>query len=280
MKPGAHPAILKLKSKSGSIRVDDKQCDIAQNRSLGSTKKGSSSSSRSLWWIFGKRSESEQEIESPPVPMSDDPRKQAGQQQQQQQEDDVEEQKFVARLIHTTIESSSGSVNGQLLLTAGSEIHIRTSSGSLNMRLVTTGAGSNTRMLSKLEQEYAHAAGTASSESDLRSALTTTSGSGSQNITISSGATDTSGGAIISALQAKHHSTGSGSMNINYPRDWFGMVHASIGGSGNVSVRGDGLEYDKRGKSEVYAWRGVDLGSAYVNVELRTDGSGGESFSC
>jgi len=215
------------------------------------------------------------------MPICDDPRKQAGQQQQQQQEEDndVEEERFVARVIHATIETSSGSMSGHLLLTPGSETHIRTTSGSIGVRLLTAGSGANIRALSKLEQEYAHAASTLPGGNDLRSALTTTTGSGSQNVSISTSAADTSGGAVVSALQAKHHTTGSGSLSISYPNDWMGLIHAESG-SGRCSVRGHDLEYDKRGYAEVYAWRGVDLGSAHVSVEVRSEGGGSIGFSC
>lgn len=277
VKPGIHPAILRLKSKSGSIRVDDKQCDVAQR--WPSSAKKNSSSSRSPWWSFGRRSGCESETVAPPMPICDDPRKQAGQQQQQEEDNDVEEERFVARVIHATIETSSGSMSGHLLLTPGSETHIRTTSGSIGVRLLTTGSGVNTRALSKLEQEYAHAASTIPDGNDLRSALTTTTGSGSQNVSISTSATDTSGGAVVSALQAKHHTTGSGSLSISYPNDWRGLIHAESG-SGRCSVRGHDLEYDKRGYAEVYAWRGVDLGSAHVSVEVRSEGGGSIGFSC
>jgi len=290
VKPGPNPAILKLKSKSGSIRVDDKQCDTAQShrhsRGAGNCPRqdrGPGLLSSLFGW--GKRPA---EVEAPPMPVPNDPRKQAGQgphsrpQEQQVQElpaAEEPEELFTARAIHATIETSSGSANAQFVLTAGSDLRITTSSGSINLRLVTSGSGSGARPLSKLEMEDSRNA-QLSSTTDLSSNLMTQTGSGSQSVSISAGITDTSDGAIVSACRASHKSTGSGGVNVHYPREWIGLVHASVGGSGSTRVSGSGLEYDKRGNYEVYAWRGVvdpDLSKA---VEVRCDNSGSVGFSC
>lgn len=84
----------------------------------------------------------------------------------------------------------------------------------------------------------------------------------------------------MSALRAHHHSTGSASVHVDYPREWEGLVHASVGGSGSVNVRGEGLEFDRRGNKEVWAWRGSDLPDVEGAIQVRCDGSGTVNFSC
>lgn len=295
VKPGPSPAILKLKTKSGSINVDDKQCYAAQSRRAnrhperGCPKQQCGSSAPGpLSFLFGW-SKKTAEVEAPPMPATDDPRKQAGQltelpaeesQVPPQEGEDEKDQKFVARVIHATIETSNGSVTGQLILTPGSATKISTSSGSINLRLTTAdSAQSRRRVLSKLEQEDSRNAHLMSS-TDFGSYFSTTSGSGSQNLHVQTGFNDTSGGAIVSSCQADHKVKGSGSVNIHYPRDWQGLVHASCGGSGSINVRGHGLEYDKRGNTEVYAWRGLDDPDLNKAVQIRVDGSGSIGFHC
>ncbi|KAK5072217.1 hypothetical protein LTR64_004002 [Lithohypha guttulata] len=119
--PGPYPATLKLKSTSGSINVTDKQYDVAQSR--WGSRQNSSCGPRGpgpLSFLFGwarQRQDEVRTIEQPPIPSSDDPRKQAGQDGfplPQQQDPEVEQVPRGARVIHTTIETSSGSVNAQL----------------------------------------------------------------------------------------------------------------------------------------------------------------------
>lgn len=270
VKPGPQPAILKLKTNSGSITVNDRQTDLAQGRGPFQRQASSSSSSQSRsgglfsWFSSSRRSE----IAQPPPPFSDDPRKQP-------QQPEVEEPEATQyRAIHATIETSSGSVNAHLVLTSKSETSIVTSSGSIHLRIVTAGSGPAT--LSKLEQEDSRLRAT----KDLGSILKTASRSGSQNINVATGFGDTSSGAIISACRADYGIRGSGSLHVNYPREWIGLVHASSGGSGSINVRGSGLEYDKRGNGETWAWRGVDEPEIDDAVELRIDGSGSISFNC
>lgn len=283
VKPGPNPAILKLKSNSGSIHVDDKQCDNARSRRNLRTSNRQERGPGLLSSIFGWRARPA-EVEAPPMPYTDDPRKQAGQAPHEQQvqqlsaAEDAEEQ-FTARVIHATIETSSGSVMAHLVLTAGSDTRINTSSGSINLRLVTSGSGAGGRQMSKLEMEDSRNAQLASTR-DLSSSISTQSGSGSTNINISTGFTDTSNGATVSACRASHRVINSGSVNAHYPREWMGLVHASCGGGGSARVSGFGLEYDKRGNYEVYAWRGVDDPDLNKAVEVRCDGGGSVGFYC
>lgn len=283
VQPGSDPAYLRLKSNSGSISVNDNQCDAAMGRSDPSHPSTSRCGRSSLFsFLWGSRSTCQSE--PPPIPTSDDPRKQPGQILSQHPESP--EPTPAARVIHTTIETASGSVSCHLLLTATSSTHIQTTSGSINMRLVTADTASSsspllTRTPNKLEAEDSRLSQASSSPSSkLTSTVTTTTQSGSQNIRITTGVADSSSGAIVSACEAKHHSKGSGSLHIDYPSNWSGLVHASCGGCGSVNVRGSGLEFDRRGNREVWAWRGVDLPDVDKAVEVRCDGSGSMTFGC
>lgn len=59
-------------------------------------------------------------------------------------------------------------------------------------------------------------------------------------------------------------------------------MHASVAGSGSVSVRGEGLQFDRRGNKEIWAWRTGDgeLPDIEKAVEVRGEGSGSISFGC
>lgn len=290
VKPGSHPAILKLKSRSGSIRVNDMQCDAVQTYrssrdSCHSGKLGQASGSSGLLSSLFGWTRRPAEIAPPPMPVSDDPRKQAGQGHHEQQmtglpvAEPIEEERFFARVIHATIETSSGSVSGHLVLTPTSDTRLTTTSGSINFKMVTSDSESTRRQLSKLEQEDSRNTRLPATK-DLSSVLSTNSGSGSQSVTVTTGLSDTSNGDVVSACRAKHYCTGSGSLNVRYPSEWMGLVHASVGGGGSINVRGSGLEYDKRGNGEVYAWRGTDEPDLDRAVELRIDGSGSVGYSC
>ena len=286
VRPGSSPAILKLKAQSGSINVTDNQANTAQSRwpprrgpsgfGRGGERRGPDSPGP-LSFLFGLMRPPSQ-VAGPPMPTSDDPRKQPGQHlpAQPEAQDQPEDESTAFRVIHATIETQSGSINAHLLITPGSETRMSTNSGSISTRMVTTGAGP--RALSKLEQEDSRLV--AAVQSSQSSIFTTSTRSGSHSVQIQTGITDTSNGAIVSACRASHLSIGSGSVNCHYPREWTGLVHASSGGSGNVSVRGHGLEYDQRGNREVYAWRGVDLPDVEKAVEVRCDNSGSVGFYC
>ena len=247
VKPGREPAILKLRSKSGAIHVDGMQ--VAERCR---SDRGPGLLSKLFNWGSN--------AQSPPMPESDDPRKQPGQ---------VEPEYQNHRVIHATMETNSGSVNANLLLTPGSRTRITTKAGSINLRMTTD----NVKPLTKHEQED-------SRNRNLASYLDTASTHGSQNIHINQGFGAPAGGEVINALKATHKVTEHGSMGVYYPRDWQGLVHGSCGGHGSVNIRGDGLTFDKRGTREVYAWRGTEEPDLDKAVELRVDGHGSLTFSC
>lgn len=80
----------------------------------------------------------------------------------------------------------------------------------------------------------------------------------------------------ITKMVGKHSMAGSGSMNVHYPPQWEGGVHARSVGSGSVRVRGQGLQYDMRGSREVIGRRG----NGETMVDIRGLGSGSIDFTC
>lgn len=169
------------------------------------------------------------------------------------------------REFHTVITTSSGTVSGSLLHGNGGYTSVTTSSGSISLSFLTTGTGSKENL----------------------SSITTTTHSGSQSIDVynvnsdkfNSGSSGTKEAGKMTALRARHHSQGSGSISASYPAEWEGMAHASCKGSGSVKVKGKDLEYQYQGQSDVYAWRGEN-GNEETTVELRSDGSGSLKFKC
>lgn len=282
VQPSDDPAHLTIKTESGSVSIHDKQADIAMTHSRGNRTSSRSSGGGLFSFLLGSRSNANQ-IEAPPIATSDDPRKQPGQHLSQPEQS--ANTTPPARVILTTIETGSGSVNGHLLVTATSRLAITTQSGSINLRLVTADSSSPSTSesyhpFSKLEAEDSRLTANANAARDLTSTIATTSSSGSQNINITKGISDTSSGALISAVQARHHSLGSASVHCSYPREWEGLVHASVGGSGTVNVHGNGLQLDRRGNKEVWAWRGPDLPDVEKAIVVRCDGSSTVNFSC
>ncbi len=151
------------------------------------------------------------------------------------------------RTFETSITSKSGTVSGSILHGNGGKTDISTRSGSISLTINTIGVGTN----------------------DSTSKLSTSTNSGSQNVAIKSFDP-------VRAVEARHIVYGSGSLNIDYPSSWEGMVHAKSGGSGSVQVDGSGLEYQGGGR-DVYAQRGNgDL----KGVEVLGTGSGSVSFRC
>jgi len=77
-------------------------------------------------------------------------------------------------------------------------------------------------------------------------------------------------------LEARHLAVGSASLNIRYPENWVGKLHAQLTGSGSVNLRGNNLQYSGGGRDQ-YVWRG----NGHLNeVEAIGRGSGSINFSC
>ena len=153
------------------------------------------------------------------------------------------------RTLDLRLSTSSGSISGNVLAGNGGTTELTTQSGSQSVSIYTVGV---------------------SNKSDTTRILTT-SASGSQKLTIIS-----SNDGDATAIEAKHVSTQSASLNIGYPESWMGKVHAFIDGSGHVGMSGTDLEKSGGGRN-VYGWRGDgDL----KEVEIHGMGSGSVKFTC
>ena len=151
------------------------------------------------------------------------------------------------RTFETILTSKSGTVSGSVLHGNGGKTHASSKSGSINLTINTVGV----------------------SENDTISRLSTSSNSGSQSIIVrSSGA--------VRGLEASHVVHGSGSMTVNYPSNWDGVVHAKSGGSGHVQVNGNNLEYQGGGR-DIWARRGT---GELKDIEVIGKGSGSVQFNC
>lgn len=80
-------------------------------------------------------------------------------------------------------------------------------------------------------------------------------------------------GSTLKNLTAIHRTRTSGMLDVNYPREWEGRVHAWCKGTGQVDVQGEGLHVQGRG-TDVYAWRGEDAAKNGKTIEAVSEGTG------
>ncbi|KAK5062887.1 hypothetical protein LTR84_004962 [Exophiala bonariae] len=164
------------------------------------------------------------------------------------------------RVFKTDISTKSGSVGGTVVHGNGGTTSISTGSGSHSISIYPVGVSGN----------------------DPSSTLTTTAGSGSQNVKILSPnsvagyQTTTS---TIRSLKVSHTTTGSGSINVVYPGEWEGQLHVLLQGSGSINARGQGLQTQQQGRHELFGWKGVDSENA-SSVQITERGSGSVNFQC
>jgi hypothetical protein len=156
------------------------------------------------------------------------------------------------RTFDAKISSFSGSIGGSILVGGGGQTMVTAKSGSLDLAVYPANVN----------------------KGNAESTLSTSTASGSSHIKVH----DPVFGGKLTQLVANHHSTGSGSMTIKYPSTWEGGIHALSVGSGSVSVRGQGLQYEQHGSREVVGWRGGESNRKMINV--KTLGSGSISFNC
>ena len=167
------------------------------------------------------------------------------------------------RTYRINLSSQSGTISGSVLV-GGPNGHgstsVSTKSGSINISVhpLTSEAGSLEKQTNGTNQ------------------LVTETRSGSQSVRVKSpvGAP----GYKLDNLVASHVVRGSGSLNIFYPDEWMGIVHAKGLGHGSVQARGRDLEFGMRGSREVYAWRG--RGDNLKTVSVVGEGSGSIQFNC
>ena len=154
------------------------------------------------------------------------------------------------RTFETSISTQSGSVGGSLVAGNGGLTTVETGSGSIKLTVHALDLG----------------------RKEETSRLETTSGSGSQALSVASSSSHD-----LRNLQATHLARSSGSLRIYYPRRWLGKLHMQSFGSGSMHASGSGLEFDQDSKREKYAWRGEgDL----KGVEVIAKGSGSATFTC
>jgi hypothetical protein len=155
------------------------------------------------------------------------------------------------RTLDLGLSARSGSISGNVLVANGGMVTLNTQSGSMGVTVYTVGVGRH----------------------DNATRIASTSGSGSQRIKVVSPGSDE-----IFALEAKHVSEQSGSLNVEYPTTWMGKLHAHVGGSGHVFVSGTDLEKSGGGR-DVYAWRGQPKDLDHLReIEVYGQGSGSLFF--
>jgi hypothetical protein len=86
-------------------------------------------------------------------------------------------------------------------------------------------------------------------------------------------------GFTFKQLTATHRSRTSGMLDVTYPREWEGRMHAWCKGTGQVAVHGDGLNIEGGGGKNVYAWRGEGAVENGKTIEVVSDGTGLVKFS-
>lgn len=157
------------------------------------------------------------------------------------------------RTIFTNIKTLTGTVNADILVGHGGSASVKTNTGSQSLSIMTFGVGPK----------------------DAVSNLTTSSGTGSQQVALSS--LDLPN-APITNLQANHHGLTTATLNIQYPAQWYGEIHAVSMPMGNVHVQGRDLVYTKNGEFEVIAHRGSYLNTR--TIKIVSEGTGSIQFSC
>ena len=156
------------------------------------------------------------------------------------------------RTFDTQISSLSGSIGGSILVGGGGKTMVTVRSGSLDLAIYPVNIDNGSA----------------------ESTLSTSTASGSSHIKVHNPVF----GGKLTQLVANHQSTGSGSMTIKYPSTWEGGIHVLSVGSGSVSARGQGLEFEQYGKKEIVGWRGSENNRKVIDV--KTLGSGSINFNC
>jgi hypothetical protein len=156
------------------------------------------------------------------------------------------------RVLQTEISSNAGSISGDIVFGNGGTAVVSSRAGSITLDIYAVGV----------------------SEYDGKALLSTSSNDGSQTLRVISDVTNTE---PVRAIEASHTVRGSASMNIAYPADWEGMVHATGYGSGSLGASGRGLIVNKESSHELYGYRGSKAGH---NIEISELGSGSVRFTC
>ncbi|KAK7894873.1 hypothetical protein LTR67_005612 [Exophiala xenobiotica] len=156
------------------------------------------------------------------------------------------------RTLITEITAHAGSVSGDLVHGNGGSTTVSTHAGSVSLTLYTSGV----------------------SDEDPVSNISTSTWQGSQNIKVLAPFTSTE---AVRAIVGSHVIQGSGSMNIQYPQEWEGLVHIKAMGMGSIGASGQGLNVQKESSKELYGYRGMKEGR---RIEVLEGGSGSVQFRC
>ena len=167
---------------------------------------------------------------------------------------------FPHRMFETHITTQSGSVSGNFLLGATTEIH--TGSGSISVGLSPYSFPSACNCDCECDDDAA---------TEAPSTLFTSTTGGSTNIMMKPPLNTPA----LRNLTATHESRGSGSMNIVYPHVWEGEVDIRSFGSGSITAYGDGLNVLRYGSRHVIGEKGKAEEGSQVKMLSRKSGSTG-----
>ncbi len=152
------------------------------------------------------------------------------------------------RVYNTRIHTMTGKIHANLLHGGtGGEMVISTQTGMLDLRITPIG--------------------------DHASKVETRAMTGLSKITVEAPMQATT----LKNLTAVHRSTSTGTLDVTYPREWEGRVHAWCSGTGSVDVRGEGLNLQGGGKN-IYAWRGEDASKNGKVIEVVSEHTGSVRF--
>lgn len=161
----------------------------------------------------------------------------------------------IDRTYDITIRSTHGSQNHELLQVNGGNVSLSATHGSITAKLYVVGHVKDRNVTS----------------------LSTETTRGSQNIKIKATASDP-----LTTLAGQLVSKSSGTVKLNLPSAWQGMIHG-VTGSGSVNIKGDKLQFQRNGSKEVYAWRmHTDPESRKEGqvIEMKSDGDGDIKVDC
>jgi hypothetical protein len=154
------------------------------------------------------------------------------------------EKSALDRVYHTHVETTTGMIHGDLLHGGpGGTTVVTANTGMLHLRIMPL--------------------------SDQPSRLETTSKTGLSKIILEPPLQSHT----LKNLTAVHKSVTSGLLDVRYPREWEGKVHAWSEGTGMVDVKGEGLNF-QGGGNDVYAWRGEGALESGKAVQVVSVGSG------
>jgi hypothetical protein len=160
----------------------------------------------------------------------------------------ADEKGSLERVYNTQMETTTGQIHAEVLHGgAGGETVLTANTGMIDLRVTPIG--------------------------DQASRIETNTATGLNKVAVEA---PMQGGALKN-LTAIHRSRTTGMLDVNYPREWEGRLHAWCKGTGQVVVKGDGLIFQGGGK-DVYAWRGHDAAEIGKTIEVVSDGTGLVNF--